>query len=100
MPGLRRSPRPGSSELRVFPVEGLAGEVVVECGGVDTSNRNCALTGSDDRNYFQSFENAVFMLSRIQQAQLHVFGECGLWVPYERMTEFNMLVRNFRQSPK
>jgi len=46
-------------------------------------------------NRAQSFENGVFMLSRIRHAQLHVFGECGLWVPYEKSAEFNALVVNF-----
>jgi len=46
-------------------------------------------------NRAQSFENAVFMLSRIRHAQLHVFGECGLWVPYEKMDEFNRLVTEY-----
>lgn len=46
-------------------------------------------------NRSQSFENAVFMLSQIKHSQLHVFGECGLWVPYERQAEFNALVKDF-----
>lgn len=46
-------------------------------------------------NRAQSYENSVFMLSRIRRAQLHVFGECGLWVPYEKPREFNALIRNF-----
>lgn len=46
-------------------------------------------------NRAQSFENSVFMLSRIPRAQLHVFGECGLWVPFEKTDEFNSLVVNF-----
>ena len=46
-------------------------------------------------NRAQSFENSVFMLSRIPHAQLHVFGECGLWVPFEKPEEFNALVAHF-----
>lgn len=46
-------------------------------------------------NRAQSWENAVHMASRIQRSQLHVYGECGLWVPYERMHEFNELVTAF-----
>lgn len=46
-------------------------------------------------NRTQSFENGVFMLSRIPHAQLHIFGECGLWVPFEKMAEFNSLVVDF-----
>jgi pimeloyl-ACP methyl ester carboxylesterase len=55
--------------------------------------RTLILWGRENR--LQPFENAVFMLSRIKHSQLHVFGECGLWVLYERMTEFNTLVRDF-----
>lgn len=46
-------------------------------------------------NRAQSYENAVFMLSRIRRSQLHVFGECGLWVPYEKRAEFDALVTAF-----
>lgn len=46
-------------------------------------------------NRAQSFEKGVFMLSRIPHAQLHVFGECGLWVPFEKTAEFNALVAGF-----
>lgn len=46
-------------------------------------------------NRMQPYENAVFMLSRIRHSQLHVFGECGLWVPYERRAEFNALLKQF-----
>lgn len=49
-------------------------------------------------NRAHSFESAVFMLSQITHAQLHVFGECGLWVPYEKQAEFNALVRDFLVS--
>ena len=46
-------------------------------------------------NRAQTFENGVFMLSRIPHAQLHVFGECGLWVPFEKAAAFNSLVADF-----
>lgn len=46
-------------------------------------------------NRAQPYENGVFMLSLIRRAQLHIFGECGLWIPFERMEEFNELVINF-----
>ena len=51
-------------------------------------------------NRAQSYENAVFMLSRIPRAQLHVFGECGLWVPFEKPSEFNSLVTGFIRGKK
>lgn len=46
-------------------------------------------------NRAQPFENGILMLSLIRRAQLHILGECGLWVPFERMEEFNELVINF-----
>ena len=51
-------------------------------------------------NRAQSYENGVFMLSRIPRAQLHVFGECGLWVPFEKPAEFNSLVTGFIHGKK
>lgn len=59
----------------------------------EISAQTLILHGRENR--IQPFENAVFMLSRIKRAQLHVFGECGLWLPYERMAEFNALVTRF-----
>lgn len=50
-------------------------------------------------NRAQNMEAAVFMHSRIRRSQLHVFGECGLWVPYEKAGEFNRLVIDFLTSP-
>jgi 2-hydroxy-6-oxonona-2,4-dienedioate hydrolase/4,5:9,10-diseco-3-hydroxy-5,9,17-trioxoandrosta-1(10),2-diene-4-oate hydrolase len=35
------------------------------------------------------------MLARIPDVQLHVFGQCGLFVPYEKADEFNALVHSF-----
>lgn len=49
--------------------------------------------GRENRSH--SFENAVFMHKAIARSQLHVFGQCGLWVPYEKMREFNRLVLDF-----
>lgn len=52
--------------------------------------------GRENRTH--SYEKAVFLLSRIKHSQLHVFGECGLWVPFEKQAEFNALVRGFLAS--
>ena len=46
-------------------------------------------------NRAQNFENAIFMHTRIKDSQLHIFGQCGLWVPYEKKAEFNAQVINF-----
>lgn len=48
-------------------------------------------------NRAQNLESAVFMHSRIRDSQLHVFGQCGLWVPYEKADEFNHQVISFLQ---
>lgn len=49
--------------------------------------------GRENRSH--TFENAVFMHKCIARSQLHVFGGCGLWVPYEKMKAFNQLVLDF-----
>lgn len=46
-------------------------------------------------NRAQNFEAAIFMHTRIANSQLHVFGQCGLWVPYEKQEAFNQLVVSF-----
>lgn len=43
-------------------------------------------------------ENALFMLSRIRDAQLHIYGEAGLWVPWEKQAEFERLTVDFLQG--
>lgn len=52
-------------------------------------------------NRAQNFENAVFLHARIRDSELHVFGQCGLWVPYEKPEAFHALVGGFlqRQTP-
>lgn len=46
-------------------------------------------------NRAQNLEAGVFMHTRIANSQLHVFGQCGLWVPYEKHDAFNQLVVSF-----
>lgn len=46
-------------------------------------------------NRAQNFENAVFLHARIRDSELHVFGQCGLWVPFERPDAFDALVAGF-----
>jgi 4,5:9,10-diseco-3-hydroxy-5,9,17-trioxoandrosta-1(10),2-diene-4-oate hydrolase len=46
-------------------------------------------------NRAQNYENAIFMLKMIPNSQVHIFGQCGLWVPYEKAAEFNELVTRF-----
>ena len=49
--------------------------------------------GRDNR--VQGYDNALFMLQRIPDVELHVFGKTGLWVPYERARRFEALVTDF-----
>jgi 2-hydroxy-6-oxonona-2,4-dienedioate hydrolase/4,5:9,10-diseco-3-hydroxy-5,9,17-trioxoandrosta-1(10),2-diene-4-oate hydrolase len=42
-----------------------------------------------------NFDNALFMLSRIPNARVHIHGKCGLWVPFEKAQEFNSNVIGF-----
>ncbi|GAB2859598.1 alpha/beta fold hydrolase [Actinocorallia aurea] len=46
-------------------------------------------------NRVQGFDNALFLLKQIPNAQLHLFKRTGLWVPYERASEFPRLVLGF-----
>lgn len=40
-------------------------------------------------------DQALFFLSRIRNAQLIVYGQCGLWAPYEKQDTFNRNVIDF-----
>jgi len=42
-----------------------------------------------------NYDTALFMLTRIPKARVHIHGNCGLWVPYEKMEEFNSNVTGF-----
>lgn len=42
-----------------------------------------------------NYDSALFMLTRIPKARVHIHGNCGLWVPYEKMEEFNSNVTGF-----
>ncbi|TWG02937.1 2-hydroxy-6-oxonona-2,4-dienedioate hydrolase/4,5:9,10-diseco-3-hydroxy-5,9,17-trioxoandrosta-1(10),2-diene-4-oate hydrolase [Streptomyces brevispora] len=46
-------------------------------------------------NRVQGFDNALFLLKQIPDAQLHLFKRTGLWVPHERASEFTSLVLGF-----
>lgn len=49
--------------------------------------------GRDNR--VQGYDNALFMLNRIPDVQVHLYGKTGLWVPFERQDEFNRLLIGF-----
>lgn len=49
--------------------------------------------GRDNR--VQGYDNALFMLQRIPDVEVHLYGKTGLWVPYERARRFERLVRDF-----
>lgn len=42
-----------------------------------------------------NYDHALFMLSRIPNARVHIHGKCGLWVPFEKADEFNRNVVSF-----
>lgn len=43
--------------------------------------------GRDNRTV--GYDAALFMLNQIPDVRVHIYGGCGLWVPYEKMEEFN-----------
>ena len=49
--------------------------------------------GRDNR--VQGYDNALFMLGRIPDVQVHIFGRTGLWVPFERPAQFTRLLTGF-----
>jgi 2-hydroxy-6-oxonona-2,4-dienedioate hydrolase/4,5:9,10-diseco-3-hydroxy-5,9,17-trioxoandrosta-1(10),2-diene-4-oate hydrolase len=49
--------------------------------------------GRDNR--VQGYDNALFMLNRIPDVEVHLFGSTGLWVPFERAARFEELVTGF-----
>jgi 4,5:9,10-diseco-3-hydroxy-5,9,17-trioxoandrosta-1(10),2-diene-4-oate hydrolase len=49
--------------------------------------------GRDNR--VQGYDNALFMLNRIPDVEVHLFGRAGLWVPYEKARRFEELVTGF-----
>lgn len=51
------------------------------------------LWGRDNR--LQGYDNGLFMLNRIPDAELHVFARTGLWIPWERQKRFESLVLDF-----
>jgi 2-hydroxy-6-oxonona-2,4-dienedioate hydrolase/4,5:9,10-diseco-3-hydroxy-5,9,17-trioxoandrosta-1(10),2-diene-4-oate hydrolase len=55
--------------------------------------KTMVIWGRDNR--VQGYDNALFMLQRIPDVQLLIFGKCGLWVPVERADEFNRYVIDF-----
>ncbi len=55
--------------------------------------RTLVVWGRDNR--VQGYDNALFMLNRIPDVELHVYGRTGLWVSWERAREFERLVTDF-----
>ncbi|WP_300679637.1 alpha/beta hydrolase [Nocardioides sp.] len=49
--------------------------------------------GRDNR--IQGYDNALFLLQRIPDVEVHLFGSTGLWVPFERRERFEQLVTGF-----
>lgn len=55
--------------------------------------RTLVVWGRDNR--VQGYDNALFLLNRIPDVQVHLYGRTGLWVPFERTDEFNALLVGF-----
>jgi 2-hydroxy-6-oxonona-2,4-dienedioate hydrolase/4,5:9,10-diseco-3-hydroxy-5,9,17-trioxoandrosta-1(10),2-diene-4-oate hydrolase len=55
--------------------------------------RTLVMWGRDNR--VQGYDNALFMLSRIPDVQVHIYGNTGLWIPQERPQSFNRQVVGF-----
>ena len=52
--------------------------------------------GRDNR--VQGYDNALFLLNRIPDVEVHIYGRTGLWVPFERREEFTRLLLAFSPS--
>ncbi|MGE3302010.1 MAG: alpha/beta fold hydrolase [Hyphomonadaceae bacterium] len=55
--------------------------------------KTLVIWGRDNR--VQGYDSALFMLARIPDVQVHIFGRAGLWVPWEKAHEFNREVIGF-----
>lgn len=53
--------------------------------------------GRDNR--LQGYDNALFLLQRIPDVEVHLFGRTGLWIPYERAARFESLLAGFLGDP-
>lgn len=49
-------------------------------------------------NRVQGFDNGLFLLKQIPNADFHIFSRAGLWVPYERPEDFAGVVRHFLEA--
>lgn len=56
-------------------------------------SKTLILWGRDNR--VLGYDNALFMLNRIPDCQVHIFGKTGLWIPSERARDFEKLVTGF-----
>ena len=60
-------------------------------------SRCLIIWGRDNR--VLGYDNALYMLARIPAAELHVYGETGLWVPWEKARQFERQVIGFLADP-
>jgi 2-hydroxy-6-oxonona-2,4-dienedioate hydrolase/4,5:9,10-diseco-3-hydroxy-5,9,17-trioxoandrosta-1(10),2-diene-4-oate hydrolase len=56
-------------------------------------SRTLVVWGRDNR--VQGYDNSLFMLNRIPNVEVHLYGKTGLWVPFERSDDFNRLLLAF-----
>ena len=57
------------------------------------TSRTLILWGRENR--VQGFDNGLYLLKQIRNADFHIFSRAGLWVPYERPEDFAGVVRTF-----
>lgn len=51
------------------------------------------------QNRLQAAANLIDFLQAIPSAEAHIYKDAGLWVPFEKQSEFNSLVENFLNEP-
>lgn len=61
-------------------------------------SKTLILWGRDNR--VLSYEAGLFMLSQLPDAQINVYSQAGLWVPWEKKNEFNRDVISFLAPEK
>ncbi|UDY24593.1 alpha/beta fold hydrolase [Nocardioides sp. Kera G14] len=58
--------------------------------------KTLVMWGRDNR--VQGYDNALFLLQRIPDVEVHLFGRTGLWVPFERAARFESLLIDFLED--
>ena len=86
---------PEHEEARKQSASGPQRDFTLELRSINA--KSLIIWGRDDR--FSPLDFALLMLWRIQNAQVHIFPECGHWAQYEKSDQFNELVLDFLLNP-